>query len=292
MNSTQHHIIVPTDFSDQSKIALTQSYNLARFTGSIITLIHVIDEDLFSSMIHLFTDKEKQEELLRVGIQTNLDELAKEASINSGLNINTRIEKGKIYEQIVAVAEEFNATFIVMSTSGPTTLRKKFIGSNAERVIKDAHCPVISIKGKEHKAGCNTIVFPLDLSKETKEKVNKCIEIAQFFKSTVKVMTVTDTTDEFLINKLERQMEQVIDFISSHEIICTGEFVDSKDISDGVLNYAEKVKADLIIIMTQQELDWTLHFIGNESQQIINNSEIPVCSIRPIQRKDTLEFVI
>ncbi len=292
MNSHQHHIIVPTDFSDQSKIALNQSYNLARLTESIITIVHVIDSDLFNSMIHLFSNKEQQEKDFQASIQNKLDELATEARINSGLEINTRIEKGKIYEQIVAVAEEFSATFIIMSTQGPTSLRKKFIGSNAERVIKDAHCPVITIKGQEHNSGCKTIVLPLDLSKETKEKVNKCIEIATFFKSNVKIISIVNTSDEFLINKLERQMEQVVDFISSHKINCTGEFVENDDISDGVINFAEKVKADLIIIMTQQELDWTLYFIGNESQQIINNSVIPVCSIRPIHRKNTTEFVI
>jgi len=292
MNSEERNIIVPTDFSEQSNIALAQSYNLARLTGASITIIHVIDEDIFSSMMHLFSDNSAQEDVLRASIQAKLDVISSEAAINSGVKIRTRIEKGKIYEQIVAVAEEINAIFIIMSTSGPTSLRKKFIGSNAERVIKDAHCPVISVKGKDHKLGCDTIVLPLDLSKETKEKVNNCIDIAKYFKSIVKIMSVIDTSDEFLINKLERQMEQVVDFISSHQINCTGEFVDNKNISDGVISYSQKVQADLIIIMTQQEIDWTLHFIGTESQQIINNSDIPVCSIRPMQRKDTTEFVI
>jgi hypothetical protein len=44
--------------------------------------------------------------------------------------------------------------------------------------------------------------------------------------------------------------------------------------------------------MTQKELEWTEYLIGTESQQIINESEIPVCSIRPMVRKDTTEFVI
>jgi nucleotide-binding universal stress UspA family protein len=59
-----------------------------------------------------------------------------------------------------------------------------------------------------------------------------------------------------------------------------------------VLKYADKVNADLIIIMTQQELEFTDFFIGTASAYIINNSEIPVCSIRPMERKDTTEYVI
>jgi len=291
MTKEKRHIIVPIDFSEQSIIALSQTYNLARMSSADITLLHVIDEALFSSVLHLFSSKEDQEELLRLGIQTKLNGLANDAKAKSGLEFNTRIEKGKIYDVVAEVAKEMNASFIVMGTSGETTLKKKFIGSNAIRVISDAPCPVITIKGKKHRSGCNTILLPLDLSKETKEKVTKCIEIARFFNSTVKVMSVIDTEDEFLINKLERQMDQVVEFIATHQIACTGEFYKHKDISEGVLEYSEKINADLIIIMTQKESDWTV-FVSTESQQIINNSEVPICSIRPIERKDTTEYVI
>ncbi len=87
-------------------------------------------------------------------------------------------------------------------------------------------------------------------------------------------------------------MDQVLDFIKDHDLECTGEFLKGDDISDEVLAHAKEINADLIMIMTQQELEWTEYFIGTESQQIINNSEVPVCSIRPIKRKNTTEFVI
>lgn len=292
MPQVTKHIIVPVDFSDQAKIALSQTFNLARKTNSEITLLHVIDEALFSSVLHLFSSGEQHEDLLRTGIQSKLNDLANETEQKAGVKVHTRIEKGKIYDVVTEVAKEMNASFIVMGTSGETTLKKKFIGSNAVRVISDAPCPVITIKGQQHKSGCDTIVLPLDLSKETKEKVYKCIEIARLFGSTVKVMTVVASEDEFLINKLQRQMDQVTGLISEHGIQCTGEFVHHKDISESVIDYSRKVNADLIVIMTQKELEWTEFLIGTESQQVINESDIPVCSIRPMVRKDTTEFVI
>lgn len=292
MSTEKRHIIVPIDFSEQSRIALSQTFNLARMSNADITLLHVIDEATFTSFLHVFSFNENQEDVFRLGVQTKLNEIANECKAKSGIEVKTRIEKGKIYEVVSSVAEEMNAAFIVMGTSGETTLKKKFIGSNAVRVISDSPCPVITIKGKEHHSGCNTIVLPLDLSKETKEKVGACIEIAQFFKSTVKVMTVLTTHDEFLLKKLERQMEQVVEFIAGHGINCTGEFHSNKDISDGVMEYSEKVKADLIIIMTQKELEWSQFIIGTESQQIINNSDIPVCSIRPTEKRDLTEYVL
>jgi len=292
MSTTKTEIIVPIDFSEQSKIALNQSYNIARFTHSDITLLHVIDEASFSAMFHLFSNKDEQEELLRASLQKQLDEMAADAKAKSGLEIHTRIEKGKIYDKVNEVATDINASFVVMGTSGESTLKKKFIGSNAVRVISECPCPVITIKGTQHKQGCETIVLPLDLSKETKEKVDKCIEIAKFFKSNVKVVSITNTDDEFIVNKLVRQMNQVVEFISQVNINCTGEIMKSHSISDTVIEFAEKVNADLIIIMTQQELEWTEFFIGTESQKIINHSDIPVCSIRPVIKKNLMEYVI
>lgn len=292
MCAYQNHIVIPVDFSEQSLIALHQTYNLAQVTLSDITLLHVIDETLFHSMLSIFSDKEEKEATYLADIKARLDKIAKEVKTSTGVQINIRIEKGKIYEIVNAVAEELNAAFIVMGTSGESTLKKKFIGSNSVRVIGEAPCPVITIKGKHHRQGCETIVLPLDLSKETKEKVGKCIEIANFFKSSVKVVTIVDTDDEFLVNKLTRQMDQVLEVLAHNNIKCEGEFYKSNDISDGVLEYSNKVSADLIIIMTQKELDFKDFIIGTESSQIINHSEIPVCSIRPMERKDTTEFVI
>jgi nucleotide-binding universal stress UspA family protein len=94
------------------------------------------------------------------------------------------------------------------------------------------------------------------------------------------------------MKKLERQMEQVVEFIGNHNIVCSGEFYSNNDISEGVLEYSNKVNADLIIIMTQKELEWSKFIIGTESQQIINSSDIPVCSIRPTEKRDMTEYVI
>ncbi len=292
MSSVKNNIVVPIDFSEQSLIALNQSYNLARHSNADITMVYVIDEAVFTSMLHIFSDKDKHEELLREGISSKLKTLCSGAKAKSGLDINFRIEKGKIYEQVTSVAEKLNASFIVMGTSGESTLKKKFIGSNSVRVISEAHCPVITIKGKDHNLGCKTIVLPLDLSKETKEKTNECVEIAKFFNSQVKVVSIVNSEDEFLVNRLNRQMDQVVEFISSNDINCTGEFIKDHDISESIIDYSVQVNADLIIIMTQQEEVWTEYFIGTESQKIINGSNIPVCSIRPIERKDTSDSIL
>jgi nucleotide-binding universal stress UspA family protein len=237
---------------------------------------------------HIFTDN-SYEDPVRDQVQTRLDKLAGEVQQEAGVKVNTTIKKGKIYEEIVNVAEEIDAKFIIMGTHGTVGLKKKFLGSNASRVIKEANCPVITIKGREHHYGCKKIVLPLDLSRETKEKVDKAIELAGFFGSTIYIVSVVESDDEFLINKLTRQMNQVKEVVELHNIPVYAEFVKGDDISEEIINYAEKIDADLIIIMTQQEIYWTEMFIGFAAQELINKSNIPVLSIRP-QLRSIVEF--
>jgi nucleotide-binding universal stress UspA family protein len=284
----KNKILVPVDFSDQSLIALKQSFNLARFTRSEILLVHVIDRDLLETLGRFFKEG-GYEDPLRDRAQERLDKLATETQRESGVVTHSAIRKGKIYEEIVALSQQEDVKFIIMGTHGAVGL-KRFIGSNAMRVIKEADCPVITIKGRAHALGCKTIVLPLDLTKETREKVDKAVEIAKYFGAAIHVISVQESDDEFLVNKLNRQLHHVLGLIRQHGIETQSELLPAGDVPEAVIAYAEKVSADLIIIMTQQEIYWTELFIGFAAQEIINHSSIPVLSIRPTL-KHNVEFV-
>jgi len=167
MAALKNHILVPVDFSNQSIIALEQSYNLARLTMADITIINIIDN---SHQIPLFSKKEDTG--LEKKIQKELDKIAIDITNKIGIRVNSMIAKGRIYEEIQKAAKKLKCSFIIMGTNGNPGI-KKFIGSNALRVIREAPCPVITIKGKKHRPTCKDILLPLDLTKETKEKVNK-----------------------------------------------------------------------------------------------------------------------
>ncbi len=281
----KNRILVPIDFSDQSFIALEQSYNLSRLTNAELFLLHVIDEAFHMPFIGAKEDKSMEKK-----VQKAMERLADETSSKAGIEVQVMVSKGKIYEEIQKAAKKLKCSFIIMGTAGSTGL-KRFIGSNALRVIRESPCPVITIKGKKHRSGCKDIVLPLDLQKETKEKVSKAIELSKLFGSTIHLITILPNDDEFIVNKLTRQLQQVREFLEEHKVPCDSELIEGDDIAEEVVKYSKKVKADLIMVMTQQEMDWTDMFISPAAQTIINSSDIPVLSIRPMERKDTTASV-
>ena len=286
---TQNKILVPVDFSEQSLIALGQSYHTAREYNAELLLLHVM-EDVGWMQVSTTQLKEK-----KTSMQKKLDKLAEETSKTNKIAVDTMLAKGKVYEKIIEVAEMVNATMIIMGCNSKKRVGKLFIGSNALRVVRESICPVITVKGKQHREVFRNIVLPLDLTTETRAKVKKAIEIANLgsFKPVIHVVSVLESADEFFVNKLTAHMNQAKNFIEEQETECTAEIILKKKgdlpIAEYIIEYANKVKGDLIIIMTQQETDFTGMFIGSTAQEIVNNSDIPVLSIIPTMHKYRME---
>ena len=283
-------ILVPVDFSEQSEVALEQAVSLSRVFNSEIHVLNVINEEF--SLSKLFDDSDKIQYKKR--IKERLDAFVKAKNAEFGIELKSIQVTGKIYSQVVNSADVINAEFIVMGTAGGSTLKKRFIGSNALRVVRESHKPVITIKGKHHRKGCQNIVLPLDLTKETKEKVAKAVEFAKRFGSIIRVVSVLRTNDEFIVNRLTRQLDQVKKYVVEQGVECGAEIIrDTKGehtLAASIIDYANRIKGDLIMLMTQQEQDITEFFIGSSAQEVINTSDIPVLSIVPTPKKDTTSF--
>ena len=291
MTTSSGPILVPIGFSEQSILALEQAVNIAKITDSELFLLTVVEEP--SSMQKLFSNYKESQEQLKEQVRKKLDVLQEKYCSDLTRDSDCMVSVGAIYDKIVEVADMIGASLIVMGTDGADKeTRKKFIGSNAYNVVRSAPCPVITIKGKEHRSGCKTIVLPLDLQKETREKVTTAIQYARFWDAEIRIFSVLLMDDEFVKGKLTRNLEQVEKFIVDKGVRCQSELVHVSDfsLSKHVLNYSEKVNADLIVIMTQQESDFTLYFLGSTARSIINESDTPVMSVRPVKKLDTTSY--
>ncbi|MCC7331393.1 MAG: universal stress protein [Flavobacteriales bacterium] len=286
MSRNNNKILVPVDFSEQSLIALSQSYNLAREISAEVFLLYVIED--VNPMVKMFI---KGFDEIKGAVESNLKNLSEEKAKETGLKFSCIVAEGKIYSKIVETAKQIKATFIVMGSKGNES--SKFIGSNAMKVVKTAPCPVITIKGKDHKKGCNIILLPLDLTKETSDKVNKAIAVAKVFKAEIYAISILLTGREDVVNKLKTQLLLVKNYIERKQVKCTAEMIKilKKDdsLSEAIVEYAKKIDADLIMIMTQQEKDLRTFFIGSNAKEIICNSNIPVLSIQPSE-KDRIQI--
>lgn len=287
-------ILVPIGFTDQSLVALQQAVIVAKHTNSELFLLSVVE--MPTALQKIFSDYEEKQKQFKDKLRENLVELSNKYCEGVS-NVKCLVSSGKIYEEITDVAESVGASLIIMGTDGtPKDIKKKFIGSNANKVVRSAPCPVITIKGKSISNACDMIALPLDLNKETREKVTNAIQFARFFNSEIRAFSVSFANDDDSTkNKLNRTLSQVSEFITSKGVKCSTELVEissSASFSGSIVKYSEDINADLIMIMTKGEENLDLNFLGSNARKLINKSDIPVMSIRPAAKKDTSSFTI
>ena len=272
-------ILVPIGFSKQSIVALGQAFNLAKIKNSDVVLLSVIEGQ---SMIQsLFLDDKSDE--LKAKVKSKLEDIASVYSSKYSVDTDIMVAKGRVYEEVNKVADMISADLIVMRTNGVNS-KSKFIGSNAEKVVRLSKCPVITIKGKYHRDGCENIILPLDLEKQTKEKVTYALEYARYWDATIRIVSVVLRDNNEVRAKLIKNIKQVEQFIIDAGVKCTSEIVEGEkkqNLGDFVFDYEKKFDADMIMIMTKKEELTLSNNISVTARYIINNSDIPVMCIRP-----------
>lgn len=281
MNRTNNNnILVPTDFSEVANNALGHALKIADVYNNEITLINIQDE---GGIFGLFGNHDKIE-LIKEAVNSRMDKVIEEAkSKYPNVKINKRIETGKIYKVITDLAEEENFDSIVMGTNGASGLQQ-IIGSNASRVINYAKVPVVVVKEQPiGQSGYQKIVLPIDLSRESRQKVTWAIHLAKKFNSTIHVIYENTTNDEFR-NRIFAAVNQTQDILERNNANYIVRGLDQEKYPDSfaedTLAYANEIEADLIMIMSQQEKGFSEFLLGSYAQQIVNHSgKVPVMCI-------------
>ena len=272
-------LLVPIDFSAISLHALEYSAGIAKTTGAEITLLHVYDApELPKNSAFNISD------LIERGINEKINEVKAKDKNLYGVTLKTKVVSGKIHERIEEVAKELKADMIVMGTHGSSGLRKigkLLLGSNAYRVVNNTPCPIITIKETTKKINFKNIILPIDNSKETMKKVGLAMEWAKAFGSKIHILALTAFFEELVvqIKDLKEQVEEIEELLEKNGIPYESRMIRHQRISESVLSYAEKVNADLIFIVTEQENAIADMIIHSAARNIVTESAIPVLSM-------------
>lgn len=278
--NNNNNILVPTDFSEIAQNALGHALKIADVYKNEITLLNIQDE---GGLFGLFGSDEKMG-LIKEAVEMKMDKLiAESAKSFPNVKINKRFETGKIYKVITEIAEKENFDSIVMGTNGASGLQQ-ITGSNASRVINYAKVPVVVVKDQSiNKNGYEKIVLPIDLSRESRQKVTWAIHLAKRFNSVIHVIYENSSNNE-VKGRIFAAVNQTQDLLSENNANYIVRGLDEEKYPDSfaedTLAYASEINADLIMIMTQQEKGFSEFLLGSYAQQIVNHSgKVPVMCI-------------
>lgn len=274
-------IMVPVDFSETSAHALEYAGWLAGTTHADLLLVHVLPPDpyYFETVDPLLIPEDRDE--TRNFTEEKLRDLSRHCSDKFGVNPRYRILRGKISDSLIDLVDEENIDIIMMGTHGATGLEEILLGSNAQHLVERAPCPVISFQNEKRKPGFSNIVLPVERARHSREKVNVAISLARKCNSRIHILGLLEDESKGEYEKLQIVLDQVQTVIEHADISYTRHTVKGVNIANEALKYADRIDADLIMILAEDESIMGRFDLGRFSRHIVNHSPIPVMSVNP-----------
>ena len=260
-------IVVGFDFSSGSAYAVDLAIDIANRWKNDIRLVYV-------------KEKKEDEAPIRAEIERRN---AGVAHLLKGIKLEYVLRQGNPAEELAKQATEDEANLLIVGTHGMSGMKTNMLGRNSYKTIEESPVPVLIVREDfNFSKKLDTIVVPLDNSDDTRQKVNMAATFAKTFGSTIHLLglyTASAADVRAIVNNYVKMVEKYLD---KNEIEHVTKYVTvSKNVTADTLDYANAVQADMIAIMTEQEKNLSSLILGTYAQQMINQSRIPVLTVRP-----------
>lgn len=264
MDSQTRTILVPTDFTEMAGYALEHAVKFSKILNKEIALLHIVKKDGNNAEVEAIIKAE-----------------AKAVMDKHGVKVHTFVREGSIFSTIGEVANELEAEFIVMGTHGIHGLQK-ITGSWALKVTVTSKAPVIIVQEPPKHEKIQRLVFPLDFKKENKEKIGWACFMARLFNAKILVYK-SQFKDRSFIRNIMINFRFTEKYFRNHDVDYEVFIAEpKKNFSHQTVEFARKVDADMILIMTTKSIGYADYILGASEQQVIaNEAKIPVMCINP-----------
>ncbi len=256
-------VLVPWDFTKVAVYALEHALEYSKATNEKIILVHIV---------------KKQKEI--VPSEKKLEEKVAEVKKEHEVELDIIVREGSIFSSISDIAEEVNASLVIMGTHGVKGMQK-ITGSWALKVIANTEVPFVVVQAPP-KSAMKNIVFPVDFRKEQKEKLKWAGYLVNHYKSKIHICyqpqsdaRIKAKTRTNLVFSKSYLAEKGANF----EIV---RLDGKKSLADESIKLAKELGSNMILIMTTKNIGVQDYIFGADEQKIIANEEkIPVMCVNP-----------
>lgn len=273
-------IIVPVDFSDYSEFALKAAAKFATKFEAEILVLHMLE---MTDVMLTASDRFQNEQAVfffKLAEQKFEKFLQKDYLKN--IKVTPIIKHFKVFSEVNDVAEKHDADLIVMGSHGTNGVMDFFVGSNTERVVRSANIPVLVIKKDLKTINFDSAAFACDFAEETIDSYLKAENLMRELGSKLHLVHVNRPNDLF---KSTAETEKlVVNFFTKAkgnlDAMSTVSYVDDYTVEDGILNFANKMGIDLLLIPTRGKKGLAHFFEGSIGEDIANHATIPVITFK------------
>lgn len=269
-------IIVPVDFSEQSEIALKTAASIAKKYKSDIYVLHMLE--LSEALISVNEQVHYEQAVFMIKLAEKRFTEFLDKPYLKGINVTPIVKHHKVFSEVNAIVEKHNADLIVMGSHGTDGIKEIFVGSNAEKMVRNANVPVLVIKDEIPGFEVQRFIFACDFKEENLEAFQRAKLLADKLDAEMILVYVNTPGDNFL--STTDTFKRINKFLHLAKASLEVEIFNDYSVEQGIISFGESRNADLIGMPTHGRKGLTHFLMGSIGEDVANHSKIPVITFK------------
>ncbi len=268
-------LLVPCDFSAQATEAFKSALSIAGKSAGEVHLLHVIELPVLHDAV-LMPVLSFEEALFRELEEKAATEFSKLQQLNTnGIPVSTKVLFGATARMILDYINDQGINAVVMGTRGASGLREVFIGSNAEKIVRQSPVPVLVVRQAFTTDSITDLVFPNSLETENQEELVLRVKALQdFFGARLHILWVNTPTNFTADYRTKERLQKFADrFMLQHYTINIYNDVYEEI---GIINFAHFLKSSMIVMGTHGRRGLAHIFSGSVTEDVVNHTHLPI----------------
>ncbi|MFT5628116.1 MAG: nucleotide-binding universal stress UspA family protein [Glaciecola sp.] len=270
-------ILVPTDFSAEAENALKVAAQIAKKHNSEIYLLHMLEIPM-QEIDAVNTQADVPEVMFFMKMAHKKFEEIMASSYLEGITVHEIVKPDGSFNGISEICKEHGITMITMGSHGASGIKEMFIGSNAEKAVRNSDVPVLVIKNEHSDFSIDDVVFASDFKNDNKETYRQATEFATAFGAQLHLLMVNTASNFTTTKKANDRINKFINDNSFKNFSIN--IYNDESVEKGVLNFSKHIDADLIGISTHGRQGIAHFFNGSISEDLVNHANRPVITFK------------
>ena len=277
-------IIIPTNFTEESKNTIFYGLELAAEQNLSVEIIHVIDINIVAPEVGPMGGTMVNAAQINLGeleetARENFDKLSEEIKTHcqaeSFQNFSIRVERGDPGEFIIALSKEQDTEAILLTGKTQNDNFLGFLGKRNNRIIEEAECPVWVIPGRVNFTAYRKVLYATDYKEKDIETIKKVMDLINKYLAQIILLHITEDAINMDAEVKEAGFEKIVKEKTGYNHIRMVT-LSGKEIPETVNEFACKAGVDLIIMLKEDRSFFEKIFTSSETNQLIDMTDIPL----------------
>ncbi|EAZ79227.1 universal stress protein [Algoriphagus machipongonensis] len=261
-------ILIPMDFSENSRKTLEFAISLSRTKATTITLIHVIE---------VIYDFAAQSAIAIEGMHRDADQYFQKfisTFKEPGIKLEYILKEGTVSIMTAKIAEELSVDLIIMGTHGASGVERSMMGTNAVEVIKSSEVPVLLFPEKAQISGIQKMSLAIELNDHEEPFINNIIQLSKTWNLKLDLIHVQQNrsfTEELALLGLERFLE-----INHPELEPKVNTIKAEKVEEGIGSFLKENPNTILVMCHRHHSFWEQIMSKSKSIEIAYHPSVPL----------------